>query len=605
MRKTMALRSRATSSKTKSSRFFSVRTGNPRILVFTVLVLAVAGIIGYRLFSLSVLRHSDFVDTAKSQYTSPAALLTGRGSIYLSDLSTQNKKLAAFNQRSWYVYADRSKLTISPDAIAAKIAPLLGVQADLIAAKLGDTSKNYLVIARNLTQETADKVSGAKLAGISAAAEINRVYPLKGLAAQTMGFVGFDGNKRVGQYGVEFSYDDELSGVDRTQKLSGNATYSGIRGFLVRLCILSSTASPSGVAPSQQDGDDIVLTLDYNIQSYIETQLNTLLKRWSSSGGTIIVEDPATGAILGMASSPSFDPNRYAAFDFDTFINPATQKLFEPGSSFKAITMAAALDVGAVRPDTTYTDTGEVKIDAYTIRNYDNNAHGLQTMRQVLEHSLNTGAIYAAEKAGKDAFLNHVVSFGFSEKTGIDLGGELLGNIANLYTGRRVNFATASFGQGIAVTPLQLVNAFASIANNGKRMKPYIVKQIIHPDGSVTDAKPMIVDTPIKDATAQQLKSMLVDVVEKGFDKAHVSGYDVAGKTGTAQIPGKDGGYLGDQQFIHDFVGFAPAYSPRFVILIKIDKPHGITFAADSLSPAFGDIAGFLLRYFKVPPTRP
>ncbi|HLC44383.1 MAG TPA: hypothetical protein VJK50_00865, partial [Patescibacteria group bacterium] len=254
MRKTMALRSRATPSKTKASRFFSVKTGNPRILVFTLLVLAAAGIIGYRLFSLSVLRHGDFVDTAKSQYTSPAALLTGRGSIYLSDLSTQNKKLAAFNQRSWYVYADRSKLTISPDAIAAKIAPLLGVQADLIAAKLGDTSKNYLVIARNLTQETADKVSGAKLAGISAAAEINRVYPLKGLAAQTMGFVGFDGNKRVGQYGVEFSYDDELSGVDRTQKLSGNATYSGIRGFLVRLGILSSTASPSGVAPSQQDG---------------------------------------------------------------------------------------------------------------------------------------------------------------------------------------------------------------------------------------------------------------------------------------------------------------------------------------------------------------
>ena len=179
------------------------------------------------------------------------------------------------------------------------------------------------------------------------------------------------------------------------------------------------------------------------------------------------------------------------------------------------------------------------------------------------------------------------------------------GNIANLYSGRKINFLTASFGQGIAVSPLQLINAYSAIANGGKLMHPYLVKEVVRPDGTTVKTKPTILGTPINEKTSIQLKSMLVDVVDKGFDKARIRGYDIAGKTGTAQIPDPNGGgYLADDQFIHDFVGFAPAFAPKFVVLIRMDRPKGIKFAADSLSPVFGDIARYLIRYFNIPPTR-
>jgi cell division protein FtsI/penicillin-binding protein 2 len=225
-------------------------------------------------------------------------------------------------------------------------------------------------------------------------------------------------------------------------------------------------------------------------------------------------------------------------------------------------------------------------------------------MSEVLQKSLNTGVIFAQNKTGSDQFLNHVVAFGFGQKTGVDLGGEISGNISNLYSGREINLATAAFGQGVAVTPLQLINAYSAIANGGKLMKPQLAESIIRPDGATEQIKPEIIGAPISEETARQMQKMLVDVVDKGFDKARIKGYDIAGKTGTAQIPGGDGGYLTDDQFIHNFVGFAPAYSARFAVLIKIDKPQGIKFAADSLSPVFGDISRYLIRHFNVPPTR-
>lgn len=404
-------------------------------------------------------------------------------------------------------------------------------------------------------------------------ATITRVYPLGQTAAHALGFVGYRGYLRSGQYGVEASYDETLAGLLPSQR------------------------------PANQ-GEDIVLTIDPNVQAYVEKTLDDLLDRYLSTLGTIIVEDPKTGAIIAMASSPSYNPNSYQDYPVQRYLNPAVQAVFEPGSSFKPFTMAAAVDAGVVTADTTYTDPGEVKFGNYTIMNYDKKSHGLQTMTEVLEHSLNTGVIFAQQRTGLDAFLNYVVAFGFGQKAGVDLSGEVPGSLANLYEGRPINFATAAFGQGISVTPIQLVNGISAIANNGKLMRPYIVKEIIHADGSSTPTKPQIIGSPIKDTTAHTLAQMLTAVVDKGFDRARIAGYDVAGKTGTAQIPDANGSYLENNEFIHDFVGFAPSYSPKFVILIKIDKPKGINFASNSLSPVFGDITQFLLRYYNIPPTR-
>lgn len=557
----------------------------------------------FRLFNLTFVKHAAIVKSAKSQYENPSALLAGRGDVYFSDLSRGTRSIAATNHSAFYLYANNKSIT-SASGTAVAIAPILKRDVSLLEAQLSQKEKTYLVLAKNLTTQQADQIKSLKIAGLNVARQVDRFYAQGSSAAHILGFVGFDGDHQVGQYGVEAYYNSTLSGEKRTQNLFGNKTYSHVLGFFNFLHGRSDKGTDVAEKSANQEGSDIVLTIDRNVQSLIEVKLNTLLKKWSAEKGSIIVENPDTGEILAMASSPSFDPNNYSDYELKSFLNPDVQEVFEPGSSFKPVTMSAAIDTGAVTPETTYNDTGEVVVGSRTIKNFDEKARGIQTMRQVLEHSLNTGAIFAQNRTGDDTFLNYVIAFGFGQKTGVDLNGEVGGNISNLYSGRKINFDTASFGQGIAVTPLQLINAYSAIANNGKLMWPHLVKEIVHPDGTKIEVKPKIIGAPITEKTADQLKSMLVDVVEKGFDKARVSGYDIAGKTGTAQIPDPKGGYLTNDKFIHNFVGFAPAYSPKFVVLIKMDKPKGIKFAADSLSPVFGDIARFLIRYFNIPPTK-
>jgi cell division protein FtsI/penicillin-binding protein 2 len=246
---------------------------------------------------------------------------------------------------------------------------------------------------------------------------------------------------------------------------------------------------------------------------------------------------------------------------------------------------------------------GFINISGYTIHNFSEKVFGRQTMTQVLEKSINTGIMFVENEIGDDNFLNYVINMGFGQKTGVDLPGETSGDINNLYSGRKINYLTASFGQGIAVTPLQLINAYSAVANGGKLMKPFITDRILKEGGNQINFQPEIVSIPISEKTAVKLQSMLVSVVDKGFDKARISGYDVAGKTGTAQIPDGSGGYTEDE-YIHNFVGFTPAYNARFTVLLKINRPKGITFAADSLSPSFKEISSFLLNYYGIPPSR-
>jgi cell division protein FtsI (penicillin-binding protein 3)/stage V sporulation protein D (sporulation-specific penicillin-binding protein) len=587
-----------------ATRLTGSNNSTARIGLFVIAVFLATSLIGYRLFSLTFIHHASLAKSAQRQYNNYSTSLSGRGSIYFSDLSLGARKIAATNRKSFYLYIDKN-INLG-DEIILNLASILKEETSVLKSQLSQIPRKgsvYFVVARNLTREQSDRIRDLKIDGVNTAQEVNRFYPQASMAAHILGFVGFDGNQRVGQYGVESFYDNILSGLERPPNLLDGKVYLDILNFLG----LKSTGEK---ADTEEDagtatGSDIILTIDQNVQSLAESKLDALLKKWNAPSGSIIIQEPNTGEILAMAASPAFDPNNYSDYKLENFINPNVQEIFEPGSSFKSITMAAAIDTGAVTPETTYYDTGEVKIGTYSIKNFNEKANGTQTMRQVLQHSLNTGAIFAQRQTGDDNFLNYVVGFGFGQKTGIDLSGEVLGNISNLYSGRKINFATASFGQGIAVTPIQLINAYSAIANGGKLMRPHVVREIIYSDGSRKVIKPQIIGMPITQNTSNQLKSMLVDVVEKGFDKARVNGYEVAGKTGTAQIPDEKGGYLKDNQFIHNFVGFAPAYNPRFTILIKMDRPKGIKFAADSLSPVFGDITRFLLRYFNIPPTRP
>ena len=550
-----------------------------RVNIFLISILLAWGLVFYRLFYLSYFQHDVFIKTAETQYQNQKSSLVKRGNIYASDLSNGENELVATQKTYAFIYVIPKEAT-DPALSAQKLFETVGVSIDQALKLFEKKDDPFEIVERNPSEVQLDAVRSLNFKEIAIGYEERRIYPKGNFLSQVLGFLGFDGDERTGQYGVESFYNDQLSGKDST-----SPSFFGKKNSL--------TASR---------GDDIVLTVDKNIQLFAEEELSFLMKKWNSVSGTIIVQDPRDGSILAMAGSPSFDPNNYGQYQLEDFTNKSVQEMFEPGSSFKPITLSGALDQKKVTPETTYYDYGEVEIAGYKIKNFNEKSFGTQTMSQVLEKSLNTGAMFAEEKLGDKNFLNYMINFGFGQASGIDLAVESAGDISNLYSGRKINFATASFGQGIAVTPLQLINAYSALANGGRLYKPFIVRERTKPNGESIKTQPELVGTPISEKTSSQIKAMLVKVVENGFDKATVKGYDVAGKTGTAQIASKTGGY--SEEFVHDIVGFAPAFDPKFVVLIKLEKPKGIKFASDSLSPSLGKITKFLLNYFQIPPTK-
>ncbi|MDP3697132.1 MAG: penicillin-binding protein 2 [Candidatus Taylorbacteria bacterium] len=543
---------------------------NLRINIFLVVVLVASSLILYRLFVLSVVNHHAYLRTAQAQNENISNILA-RGNIYLSDKSSE-PVLAAVNKKFPLAHIIPVEIT-DKEKVAEKLSEALNLDKEELIKKINLDSQSIRVIARRLTNDQVEAIKNLKLKGVGVSYEMDRFYPGEKLAANIIGFLGYNAEgRRAGQYGVEEYYDRDLFG-----------------------------SSDSGSGPNQPG--NVTLTVDKNIQNFIEEKLKAILEKWEAEKGSIIVQEPESGKILAMADWPTFNPNNYSGSPPEYFLNGSIQEVYEPGSSFKPVTMAAGLDLSKITPQTSYEDKGFVNISGYTIHNFSGRVFGIQTMAQVLQNSVNTGVMFVENLIGDDNFLNYVINMGFGQKTGLDLPGEVSGDVTNLYSGRKINYLTASFGQGIAVTPLQLINAYSTIANGGKLMRPYIVDKITKEGGQEIVTKPEVVSIPISEKTAVKLQSMLVSVVDNGFDRARINGYDIAGKTGTAQMPDGSGGYSEDE-FIHNFVGFAPAYNAKFVILIKMDKPKGITFAADSLSPVFKDIAAFLLNYYNIPPTR-
>lgn len=420
--------------------------------------------------------------------------------------------------------------------------------------------------------------------------ETKRYYPQDFLASSVVGFLGGEG---IGQYGLEDYYNDILKGEEKFQE--------GERSPWV------DSFSIKKIYPSK--GADIILTIDYNIQFRAEELLKQAREDFNIEGGQIIVMDPVSGKIFAMADFPNFNPNQYAQEqDFEIFKNGSIQKIFEPGSVFKAITMAAALDQKKITPQTSYIDKGIVKIGGYTISNYGQKVWGESTMIDVLEKSINTGAIFAQKQIGNKIFLDYIEKFGFFEKTGIDLQGEIFSSNKELRKGYEINFATASFGQGIEVTPIQLVSAYAAIANGGNLIKPCIIEKIIWKNKdkeAFLSSETIRRQNVISSRTASHLTAMLCSVVKNGFGKkAQIPGYYIAGKTGTGQI---SWGALGinkegySEKTWQSFIGFGPAFNPRFLILVKLDNPMTKT-AEYSAIPIFQNLAKYIIDYLEIPP---
>jgi len=532
------------------------------VLIFAFILLGL--LIWGRFFYLTVIRHDYYLAKAKNISDNSGAI--PRGSIFLTD-KDNIPYAVALNKEFPLVYAAPVKVK-DPANLAKKLVPILELDEQLLFQKLSKPNDPYEILKKKVSDDTVNAIKALEEPALGIDDETLRYYPEGLYLSQVIGFLGFNKDGQVGQYGLEEYYNEDLSGL------------------------ISSA--------------DLVLTIDSAIQAQAGTLLAAAVKKWQANNGSIIVMNPKSGDIIAMASFPDFDANNYSVvLDKGIFVNPVTLKRYEPGSVFKPITMAIGIETNAVTPETEYYNTGSIKINDKTISNsLPNEVLGWQTMTMVLEQSLNTGAIFVGQKVPKDIFLKYLKDFGINSKTGIDVN-EVSGDLSVLSSMRDVNFATASFGQGVALTPIELLRALSAIANGGKLVKPHLVAKIVSRNGETYETKNDLQAQIISSETSVKLINMLVNAVENGSGRrAQVKGYTVAGKTGTAQVPDlKNGGYL--DEYIHTFVGFAPAYDPKFIALIKLDNPKGVRFAESTVVSVFHDLAQFIFSYLAIPPDKP
>lgn len=571
----------------------SVRLGSDhwRVHALVFFVLVSAGIILTRLYLLQVVASGKYEAIADNQHMLSEEISPDRGEIYLND--SLGPYPLAVNRQMMLAYVVPKEVT-DQEGVAMKLSEILQVDRGMIEEKLRHKERMFEVIKKKLSNEEAGKVDESKLKGVHLLSETYRYYPGGELASQTIGFMGFNKEDRVvGRYGVEAYWEDELRGS------SGSVTQEKDAGGRW-IPIVDRDVKPA------ENGDSLVLTISREVQYEVEKILKGAVEEFQAESGTVVVMEPKTGRILSMASFPQFDPNEYSKVeDAGLFMNPAVSQPYEAGSVMKAITVAIGLEDGKINPETTYVDTGSVTEGGYTIRNAEDKVYGLQTMTQALEESINTGMIYIERLVGNKKFADYFRRFGFGEKTGVELPAELGGNVRNLDDVRNnVQFYTASFGQGVTVTPLQIVTAYSALANGGRLMKPQIVERIIRSGGSEEEVDPQEIRRVISGSTSEKIGRMLRSVVVNGHGKrANVPGYLVVGKTGTAQVAKTDGRGYEEGKNIGSFVGYAPLNDPKFVVLVKIVNPKGVQWAESSAAPTFQKVMKFLLEYGRIKPT--
>jgi len=564
-----------------------------RFLFLTVSMIILCFILILRLAKIQILDNAVYQVLASGQHDLEAKLLPERGRILIKDSLDGKYYPLAANRDSWLLYAEPKNIK-DPILTAHDLADLLGMAEVDLLSKLDKRDDPYELLSRDLDQEKVAMIEEKKLEGIGFSRNRARLYPEKQMGGQVIGLVTENEQGVMqGRYGVESTYEDLLSGKPGSLSFEADATG--------RRIIFGQNVLKEAV-----NGSDIVLTLDRSVQFQACEKIKQGVLRYEADNGTMVIMNSKTGGIIAMCSFPDFDPaNLKEITDVAIFNNPATFVAYEPGSVFKAITMAVGINENKVNPATTYEDFGFLEIDDFKIKNSDGKIHGIKTMTEVLDESLNTGSVFVQKQLGKTIFRNYVKAFGFGERTEVGLRPESPGDIRSLDNKGDIFAATASYGQGITVTPIQLVAAFGALANEGKLMKPYLVSEIIHEDGTREITEPKMVRDVITQKSAQTITRMLVSVVEGPHGKlAQVPGYWIAGKTGTAQVAKQGSRGYEENKFITTFVGYAPADEPEFVMLVKLDNPKTAKWATSTSAPIFGEMAKYLLNYLNIKPTR-
>ena len=563
-----------------------------RIRIVLILICFFALIILSKLYWVQIIKGDEYAKQGDAQYTKPSSKVFDRGSILFETKSKSRVGVATI--KDGYTLAINPKNIKDPETIYKILSQYVkDIDHDTFIKKASKTNDQYEEIMKRIDTDTGISIIELKLSGVEVVEDNWRTYSGNEMSAHTIGLVGFNGKDELkGQYGLEKYYENILS---------RNNSASNVNFFAELFSDIKYN-----IFENEKEEGDIVSSIDPTVENELEKTLEKIQDTWKSESVGGIIMDPNTGEIYAMALRPTFNPNNLKDIKNPAvFSNSLVESVYEMGSIIKPLTVAVGIDSGAIDKDFTYDDTGFLMLDNKRISNFDGKARGIIPVQEVLSQSLNVGAATIALKVGNEEFTKYFLSFGLGDKTGIDQPNEQEGIVKNLQSNRDIEHATASYGQGIAISPIETIRALSILANGGKLVRPHIIKEIDYSNGN-NKIIPIESTQVIKKETATDVTKMLVNVVDKALRKGAVKmdRYSIAAKTGTAQIAdNKNGGYYTDR-YLHSFFGYFPAYNPKYIIFLYQIYPKNVEYASETLTNPFIDMVKFLINYYEIPPDR-
>ena len=562
-----------------------------KIRIITAVTLALFTLLIVRLYYVQILHRETYRAMGENQYVHTVRNLFNRGSIYFT--TKDGEKVSAATVKSGYLLAiDPTKIQ-DIEATYTALSGVIPIDHDMFFERAGRTDRIYQEIEQTVDDEHADTITALDLPGVRLYRNQWRYYPGKSLSARTVGFIGYDKDTLVGKYGLERFYEVTLK---------RDTEYLAVNFFAEIFSNLRKLIFDAGDA---EEGE-VVTTIEPTVARTLDRILDSAQKQWQSKITGGIITNPKTGEVLALNVVPSFDLNDRSGVDLEQFRNPLVEDVYELGSIIKPLTVASGLDAGVITPHSTYYDAGSIELNDFTIRNYDGRGRGTVDMQQVLSQSLNTGVAHVVSLLGRDRFRDYFYKLKLGSESGIDLPNEAHGLVRNLESPRAVEYATASFGQGIAITPGAAVRALWGLANGGVLVTPHLVKRIEYVNGDNHEVSYPEGERVFSEETSEDITRMLVEVVDTALKggKAKNEYYTVAAKTGTAQISNPETKKYYDDRFLHSFFGYFPAYDPQFLIFLYTVEPKGVQYASETLTDPFLEIVQFLINYYAVPPDR-
>ena len=562
-----------------------------RIRIITGGVLCIALVLIFRLYQVQVTHGQDYRASAEKQYVRTVGDLFSRGSLFFT--TRHGERVSAATMKTGFLLSVNPSALVDREKAYEQLSAVVPIDKELFLKRTEDTTSSYAEVASQLTREQGAAVDALALPGVTLFRDRWRYYPGDSLAAHTVGFIAYDGDTLAGRYGLERYYDYAL--LRENDRLSVN--------FFAEIF---SNIGNSIFNTDDEKAGDIVTSLEPTVSRTLESELKAVYAKWNSALTGGIILSPRTGAVYALGVEPSFNLNDRSGAGIEQFVNPLVESVYEMGSIIKPLTMAAGLDAGVITPSSTYDDAGYLELDGYTLRNFDGKGRGTVPMQEVLSQSLNTGAAYIAGQMGGKRFGDYFKKLGLGNETGIDLPSEGHGLISNLDSPRKLEYANASFGQGIAMTPIETARALATLGNGGVLVTPHIAQKIVYPDGSEHDILFPDDGRVYGEKATEETTRMLVEVVDTALRGGiyKMEHHSVAAKTGTAQIANPAGGGYYNDRFLHSFFGYFPAYDPQFLIFLYTVEPGNVRYASETLTEPFINITKFLINYYDIPPDR-